>query len=208
MDSSDWKSEIDAFLRQAGQGDEQAIIELIRKFEPEFRIIARRRIGPALRPYIDSMDIVQSVNQTLLTGLRDEKFSFDTTPQLMAFVTMLVRRKAARHWRRHRRQQRESGVALPDEHVGKTSLADLVLSLQHENKTMDDIEVREQLENVMEVLDETERQIISLRLEGCSTAEVARITNQNADVLRVRLSRLRKKLANSSLLSDLLEPQS
>src|SRR5439155_1823730 len=74
------------------------------------RIVARVLIGPALRPYLDSMDLVQSVHKSLMVGLRLDEFDLSAPENLLALATTMVRRKVARQWRRHRRQKRGEGV--------------------------------------------------------------------------------------------------
>src|SRR6188508_2597024 len=60
----------DEILARARTGDEDALTELARQYEPEVRAVARVRLGPALRPYLDTMDLVQSVHRSLMVGLR------------------------------------------------------------------------------------------------------------------------------------------
>src|SRR5436189_5502451 len=63
-------------LAKARTGDEAALSDLARQYEPEVRAVARVRLGPALRPYLDTMDLVQSVHRRLLVGLRNNMFAF------------------------------------------------------------------------------------------------------------------------------------
>src|SRR5688572_12807585 len=97
-----------ALLGRARQGDEAALAELAAKYEPEVRIDARVQLGQALRPYLDSMDLVQSVHRSLLVGLRQNKFEFASPENLIGLALTMVRRKVARHWRKLRRQHRLS----------------------------------------------------------------------------------------------------
>ena len=53
-------------------------------------------------------------------------------------------------------------------------------------------------------LDETERHLLQLRLDGHTTVEAARQLGLNSDVVRVRLSRLRLRLREQGLLTELL----
>ena len=196
---TDWKKEIQKTLDRASQGDINAIAELVEKFEPEIRVIARRQLGPALRPYLDSMDIVQSVHRTLFLGLQNEQFQFESPGRLMAFVSMLVRRKTARQWRKHRRQQRESGVEVSDRGV-----SDFMMAWRTREEPTDEVAQREQIERVLSHLDPTEKKLVTLRMEGRSTAEAARMLGLDPDATRVRLSRLRDKLQQSPLFAKLL----
>lgn len=196
---TDWKSEIQEMLDRASAGDVGAIAELVEKFEPEIRIIARRQLGPSLRPYLDSMDIVQSVHRTLFLGLRNEQFQFASPEKLMAFISMLVRRKTARQWRKHRRQQRESGIR-----PGDDGIPDFLMAWRTKTEPTDPVAHREFVEKILDHLDETDRKLISLRMEGRSTAEAARMLDLDADVMRVRLSRLRQRLLKTPLFAQFI----
>ncbi len=196
---SDLDAEISELLDRASAGDDEAIGEMIQRFEPEIRLIARRQLGASLRPYVDSMDLAQSIHRDLLVGLRDGKFEFSSKGELLAFVSSLVRWKAARHWRKHRRQQRESGSNLATD-----GMVDVIVSLQaRENPEFDTADL-DQIEHLLNQLDDAERELIVLRLEGYSTAEVARQLNINPDVTRVRLSRLRKRLRDANWVAKLI----
>lgn len=194
---TDWKAEIQTTLDRASRGDRTAISELVEKFEPEIRIIARRQLGPALRPYLDSMDIVQSIHRTLFLGLQNEQFQFSSPERLMAFVSMLVRRKTAKQWRKHRRQQRESGVTPSDQ-----GLSDFIMAWRTRSEATDIVAEREQIDLILQQLDETDRKLVALRMEGHSTADAARLLKLDPDATRVRLSRLRKRLQKTPLFAQ------
>ena len=175
--------------------------QLVRQYEPEVRLVARVRLGTALRPYLDSLDIVQSVHRSLMLGLREDKFDISRPEQLVALALTLVRRKIARHWRRHRRQHRLShdGSALAE------NLPQLLVSVcSPESDPQTVATLRDQTDRLMSTLDETDRRLIELRLGGCTTAEVARQLRLDPDVLRVRLSRLRRRLRQKGLLTEWL----
>src|SRR5262245_46391300 len=93
-------------LERGRQGDRGALTELAQRYESKLRLVARVLLGPALRPYLDSVDLVQSVHRSLLVGLRDDKFDIASPENLLALALTMVRRKVARHWRHLRRQQR------------------------------------------------------------------------------------------------------
>src|SRR5438132_13964466 len=105
--SSD-RDDFPALLARARQGDRGALTQLAQQYESKVRLVARVQLGPALRPYLDSVDLVQSVHRSLLLGLRENKFEIATPTQLLALALTMVRRKVARHWRRMQRQQRLS----------------------------------------------------------------------------------------------------
>jgi len=65
-------------------------------------------------------------------------------------------------------------------------------------------QLRDAATRVLQGLDAEDRRLLELRLEGWSTAEVARLLGQSPDVLRVRLHRLRKQFLDSGVLGKWL----
>src|SRR4051794_29561230 len=110
-------------MQRARQGEGVALEELARLYEPEVRIMAHVLIGPALRPHLDSMDLVQSVHKSLMVGMRQGKLPLAAPKTPLPLALTMVRRKVARQWRRHRRQKRG------DEAVDVGELADLLALL-------------------------------------------------------------------------------
>lgn len=175
--------------------------QLVARYEPEVRLVARVRLGAGLRPHMDSVDVVQSVHRSLLVGLREGKFDISSPDKLVALALSMVRRKVARHWRKLRRQQRLSDIASSDSH----DVPALLASISHsDSDPAQAAELKDQIERVYRELDAVERRLIELRLDGCSTAEAARALGLDPDVLRVRLSRLRQRLRSSGVLTDCL----
>jgi RNA polymerase sigma-70 factor (ECF subfamily) len=192
--------EFDELLRRARAGDRAAMESLVQQYEREVRIVARVRLGAALRPYLDSLDLVQSVHRSLMLGLRQDKFDISTPERLVALALTIVRRKLARQWRRLRRQKR-----LNEGQNSSDSLTDLLVLLSSPESGPESIATfRDQTERWLSEMTDVERRVMELRLDGYTTAEVARQLGMDADVLRVRLSRLRRRLREQGLLSDYL----
>ena len=186
----------DALLERARAGDEGAVARLIETCEPEIRRVARAHLGRLLRPHLDSVDVAQSVQIALLLGLREGRLDVSSPDKLIGLAAAMVRHKVADQWRRVRRRDgllkrgieaRDLGALLASEAGGDPAVAR---------------ERDEQVEQVLAELPADERSILELRLLGHSTADVARALGLNADVLRVRLSRLRKRLRDGRLLAD------
>lgn len=187
-------------LARARGGDKDALTQLIEKYEGEIRMVARVQLGPALRPHLDSIDLVQSVHRSLMLGLRSNKFEIGNPESLIALALTMVRRKVARHWRHLQRQQRLSKGPNADTHFPS-----LLASLS--SPQSDPAEIAQRNDAIAKLwtrLDAGERRVIELRLLGHSTVEVAQTLHIDADVLRVRLSRLRQRLRAEGLLIDWL----
>jgi RNA polymerase sigma-70 factor (ECF subfamily) len=195
-------SEIDSFnqlMLRAHEGDLTAIEQLVQQYEPEIRLVARIKLGGPLRPYLDTVDLVQSVHRSLMIGLRNDRFDISSPEKLVALAMTIVRRKIARQWRKVRRQRRLSA-----DHPGdQESIPHVLAALVGRDGTPDQqAALADQLDALYRRLDDTERQLVQLRFEGHTTAEAARLFGMDPDVLRVKLSRLRQRIKDLGLLTD------
>jgi RNA polymerase sigma-70 factor (ECF subfamily) len=184
-----------ALMARVREGDEQAAAELVAQYEGIIRRRARRLLGPALRVHLDSVDIAQSVNRTLLIGLRRAAFAVSTPEELTRLALTLVRRKVARHWRRRKREaecRQLTGGSAPAGVRAAARAGEL-------HSATDPLQLDETVRQVLERLDGVDRQLVELRLEGHTTAEAARKLGVSPAFLRSRLSRLRKRLWDEGL---------
>jgi RNA polymerase sigma factor (sigma-70 family) len=196
----DATGEFTALLAHARGGDQAAVLELLRQYETKVRLVARVLLGPALRPYLDSIDLVQSVHCSLLLGLRQEKFAISTPDHLIALALTLVRRKVARKWRHLQRQQRLNRGA-----TETGSLADVLTSLScPQDSPAQAAQFKDQVEHLSANLKESERRLLDLRMQGYSLTEVAYELGLTTVALRVRLTRLRQRLRAAGILDDWL----
>lgn len=196
----------EVLLAAARAGDGAAMEQLASQYEPELRMVARLRLGPALRPYLDSVDLVQSVHRSLMMGLRDNRFDVRTPQNLLALALTIVRRKAARQWRHLQRQRRlGDGLGSGDAGASQQEMLEALLALKSNRPdSQAEADLREQLSVWMQQLDPIETQLVAMRIEGHSTVEVATALGLDADVLRVKLSRLRKRLREHGIEEALL----
>jgi len=189
-----------ALLTRARTGDTEALGELVRTYESEVRIVARVLLGPALRPHLDSLDLIQSVHRSLMAGLRQEKFDISTPENLVALALTMVRRKVARKWRQVQRQVRlSSGPGGADNLVN--TLAGLA---SREVDPANAAEINDAVHRLCADLSEPDRCLMQMRLNGYSTAQAARELGADADIVRVQLSRLRQRLRRAGILSEWL----
>lgn len=181
-------------------GDEAALAELTQRYEAELHLAARVLLGRALRAHLDSADLVQSVHHSLLLGLRQNKIRLTSPQELLGLAVTMARRKVARHWRRLQRQQPLDPAAV--ETAGPA--AALTALTSSEPDPAQEAQFRDTLAHLCGQLDDKDRRLIELRLQGYSTAEAARQLGVDADVLRVRLSRLRRRLRERNALTEWL----
>jgi RNA polymerase sigma-70 factor (ECF subfamily) len=189
-----------ALLTRARAGDQEALATLVQQYESKLRVVARVLLGPALRPYLDSLDLVQSVHRSLMLGLREDKFDISTPENLLALAMTMVRRKAARQWRHLKRQQRlETGS------TETGTLPDVLASLSTpEEDPARTAQANDQIERWCANLNETERRLVGLRVQGYNLNEIARELGLSDVALRVRLTRLRQRLRAASIFEEWL----
>jgi RNA polymerase sigma factor (sigma-70 family) len=186
-------------LQRGRQGDQEALTLLVQQYEREVRLMARVLLGPALRPYLDSVDLVQSVHRSLLIGLHGGRFDFTSPQDLLALALTMVRRKVARHWRHLQRQKRlESSV------TDGQNLPDVLISLSSSDDPARAAQFNDQVRNLCRHLNATEHTILDMRLAGYATGEIGARLGLSGVALRVRLTRLRQRLQESGVLDDWL----
>ena len=184
MSSLQQDESLASLLAQVRDGDEAALTQVLEKYEPRLRTAAHVLLGPLLRPQMDSVDLVQSVHRVLLPVLREGKYDFSSSEELVALALTVVRRKIARNWRRLRLEQKHAPK-------GKENFAPA------EDHPVENALAKDALEYLFAQLTEEERRLVKLRLEGYSTVEIARTLNYEAPALRARLSRLRQRLRSN-----------
>lgn len=186
-------------LSLAAAGDTTAQQQICERYEREVLIATRVHLGPLLRPYVDSMDIAQSVHKSLLAGLRNAKFDIRSPKNLVALACTIARRKIARKWRTHRRQSRI------DSSLSAEALSDLLSSLRPPSGSeLEERIAKERIEHLCTQMVDVERIMVTMRLAGFTTNEVAEKTGINPIAIRVRWSRLRDRLNKVGGLQDFL----
>jgi RNA polymerase sigma-70 factor (ECF subfamily) len=189
-------------LARAARGEPAALDALIREYEPKVRVVARVLLGPALRPYLDSADLAQSVHKSIVTGLRENRFEFAGPDQLVGLAITVLRRKAARHWRHLQRQRRLSGDGPARD--GDDLPGVLTALSSPGTDPAAEAQFRDQLDHLCRHLDDAERRILDLRLEGYTPSEIADQIGVSRVALRVRLTRLRQRLQATGAVTDWL----
>jgi RNA polymerase sigma-70 factor (ECF subfamily) len=142
--------------------------------------------------------VAQSVQFDLMRVLRRGSFEPADSETFVSLAVTVVRRKVARHWRHlqieHRLRFGPSNGSRPSP------------SLLTPHETPEDpartVQQNEDLQAFWEWLEPTERRVLELRLQGYTTEESAAEMGCAANVLRVRLSRLRKRLQEQGHRTD------
>ena len=190
--------EFTTLMKKVRLGDRNALSHLLSCYEREVHQAARYLVGRSLRSYLDPADLVQSVHRTLILGLRENKIQISTPKNLVALALTVARNKVVRAARQLRCRQRHT-AALVDTVAHAATIPTSPLPEADPARLA---EYHDTVESLCKHLSASDRRLVELRLQGHSTADIARRLGLNADVLRVRLSRLRQQLREAHTLSE------
>jgi RNA polymerase sigma-70 factor (ECF subfamily) len=151
-------------------GDQQAAQRLYEVYVERLVALARRRISQRLAGRLDPEDVVQSVFRTFFQRAREGQFRIaeqdDLCKLLMRITVHKTLRKVAFHKAAKRNLTLEMGQgAEPQEQMQQL--------LDREPTPLEAVTFLDQLEHFLGRLRPQERQIIEMRLQGCSNDEIA-----------------------------------
>jgi RNA polymerase sigma-70 factor (ECF subfamily) len=176
-------------LARVRGGDDDAAAELVRRYERAVLRSVRSRLSRSIRGAMDSMDVMQSVHRSLLTGVRNQRFQLQTPQQLIGLAVVMVQRKVARHWRKLKRFPEVGNQAAESD-----SFSPLEAMASDESPPSEIATANDLLDRFLSELNEFDRELVRLKLAGHSSAESAAILGREAAFIRMRWSRLRQTL--------------
>jgi len=169
-------------------GSESAAAELFNRYVSRLLGVARRRIGERMNSRLDPEDVVQSVFRTFFTRLRNDQFEFAEEDDLSKLLVRITLHKTLRQIAYHRAARRDPGHELPQ---GELSQHDILQVMTKEPTPVTVVTFIDQLDHFLARLTPEEQQILTLRLQGHSTEEIAKqIGSYDRKVRRV-LERVR-----------------
>jgi RNA polymerase sigma-70 factor (ECF subfamily) len=178
---------LDALLDKLTTGDPVAAEQVFRAYEPYLRMVVRRQLSPELRAKFDSMDVVQSVWVHMLRGFREAGCRFADAAHLRAFLVQLTRHRFIDRFRRYRR-------ALESERpLAEGDIEDLLCS--HEPQPADLLQADELWERMLGLCPPAHREVLRLKREGLSNAEIAARAGLHEGSVRRILQELSLRLA-------------
>jgi RNA polymerase sigma factor (sigma-70 family) len=175
------------------KGKDEAMGELARRCVPAMLRYAKRLLGIPLRAQLDAEDVVQSTLITMWLGIRTGKFALPTPQSLSALARTLLRRQVARHWHKAKAEMNATQDSAMTDTVPDRPLMPIAPA---EDGPREMAEFEDLMETFLSKLTETDRQLVTLRFRGFTTAKAAVFLHMEPGRLRIRLSRLRAKFAD------------
>ena len=88
------------YLARAEAGDETAVNELIKSYEPILRVMVRGKLPRVLKPRFDTSDFLQLVWKSVFAKERLDLTQFENERRFLAFLQGVVRNKINYQYRR------------------------------------------------------------------------------------------------------------
>ncbi len=171
------------FIARIRAGDQAAASELIARYEPTLRRVARLRLyDPRLRRAFDSTDVSQSVFASFFARAARGQYRLDSPEQLLKLLWMMCRKKVVDRARVERaacRDYRRTRRAGP-------RLAGLVADGASPSRELSD---RELVEEVRKRLPDEDRALAEDRAQGREWDEIAAARGASPEALRKKLAR-------------------
>lgn len=166
--------------------DEKAAAELFNRFVCRLIGLARLRLDEKLRRVADSEDIVQSVFKSFFVRLADGKLELEDWGALWSILAVITLRKCSRQSERYHAAGRDVRREVTPQ--------DLWEPLSREPTAEEVVTFTDTLEHLLRGLDERERAIVTLRLQGCSLPEISTQVGRTERTVHRVMAQIRQRL--------------
>jgi RNA polymerase sigma-70 factor (ECF subfamily) len=180
---------VERILEQLSGGDTAAAAEVFQQYEPYLRMVVRRKLSPALRAKFDSLDVVQSVWADLLQSFRSAGYRFTDAGHLRAFLVRATHNRFIDRARQHRAAL-NAEVRLPEQWENEAP--------SREPRPSQVAEASDLWDTLLAACPPEHRELLELKREGRSLAEIAERTGLHYDSIRRILRGLARRAALSA----------
>ena len=181
-------------MSRARAGDPEAIRDFLDRFEEEVRVMVRARLPRRLRPRFDSGDFVQAVWQSFFTGSDGPGREFENPAHLRGFLAGVVRNKVLEQ---HRRLTRTAKHDLKREEPLYIARGDREIPREvasPDPSPSEQAQADDRLVQLTAGFSPREIQVLLLRRQGLTHAEVAQKTGMHERSVRRILDLFRSRL--------------
>ncbi len=184
-DSVDESIHLFARLR-AGESD--AADDLFRRYLLRLVALVESRMSPSLRRRIDGEDVVQSTYRTFFAKAEQGRFELKQGGDLWRLLAAIAMNKLATQWERNSAAKRDLAVEQSDVNPGPGREWP---PQSREPSPEDQVMVDEEIAWLTGGLDETQSDMLALRLAGMRIEEIAVHTNRSERTVRRLLEKVR-----------------
>jgi RNA polymerase sigma-70 factor (ECF subfamily) len=177
------------FLDRLQNRDDAAANELFGRFAGRLIALARRRIGGGLRHKVDPEDVVQSAYKSFFHRYGEGGLDAVGWNSLWGLLVLITVRKCAERVAYHRAARRDAAREMPA--AGEAPWSD---PLGREPTPEEAAVLSETVGQLLAWLDEAERPVLELSLQGYSTREISQQLGRAERTVRLLREAIRKRL--------------
>jgi RNA polymerase sigma-70 factor (ECF subfamily) len=179
------------FLGRLRNRDDAAANELFCRFARQLIALARRRIGDGLRHKVDPEDIVQSAYKSFFHRYGDGGLEAVNWNSLWGLLVLITVRKCIERVAYHRAARRDAAREVPAPPGGGAPWSE---PLGREPTPEEAAVLSETVAQLLAGLDEAERPVLELSLQGYSTREISQQVGRAERTVRLLREGIRKQL--------------
>jgi RNA polymerase sigma factor (sigma-70 family) len=181
-------------LARVKSGDEKAARDLLHRFENDVRMMVRVRLPRALRSQFDSMDFVQAVWQSVLTGSNEDLDRFANVQHFRGYLSGVARNKVLEEHRR-RTQTRKYDLRREEPLYTRRGDRDVLRELPTSDPTpSQDVQAQDRLRQMIAGRSPQSAEIVDLRRRGMTFEEIAERTGLHERRVRRIIEAIRKRM--------------
>ncbi len=178
---------LETVLRHLHDGNIEAAERVYAAYEPDLRRLVRKRLPDKLRAKFDSVDIVQSIFADLLHGFQEHRWEFADEKRLWAFLAKATRNRLIDRTRQHRTAAEKEQPLSDDTDVHAE---------KHDTPLPSEVAEADELwQHLLALCPAEHRQLLCLKRDGHSAAEIAARTGFHEGSVRRILRNLANQLA-------------
>jgi RNA polymerase sigma factor (sigma-70 family) len=181
----------DTMLRGLVDGDERAYAEFWNAYGNRLNAVARRRLPAGLQRRVEPEDVVQSVCRTFFRRVTQGKLRLSDSESLWRLLCAITLAKTRMQIRFHLQQRRNLNREAKPQAAGenRSSWQPAADEPGPEEAAL----FSDQLASILAELAQQEQQVVALKLEGLTNAEVASQLNCSERTVRRITNRLRQR---------------
>jgi RNA polymerase sigma-70 factor (ECF subfamily) len=180
------------FLARLQAGDDTAARQLFERFSRQLIALARRRFDIRLRRKVDPEDIVQSAYKSFFHRYGEGNLEVVNWNSLWGLLTLITLRKCAERAAYYRTQRRD--VAREVSAPAGAEETPWLEAPGREPTPLEAAELGETVERLFASLDEDERPVLELSLQGYTTREISQELGRAERTVRLLREYVRKRL--------------
>jgi RNA polymerase sigma-70 factor (ECF subfamily) len=180
------------FLARLRGGDDAAAQELFARFAHQLIALALRHIDAGLRHKVDPEDLVQSVYKSFFRRYGDGNLDLVNWNSLWGLLTLITVRKCAERVAYHRAECRDAAREVSPPPADQA--APWLEPFGREPTPLEAAVLSETVEQLFAGLDEQERAVLELSLQGYTTREISERLGRAERTVRLLREGIRRRL--------------